>query len=418
MSNASEHGARMTETVLTPDILIAGAGIAGGTVAAGLRNRGYSVVQVEASDQPLDTARGDHLGPRVVETLDDWNLLDAFFAAGAEKRLGAKWVNRDGEVFFTSRMDDLPLPHPYYIVLNHDLIATTPLEVALNDPGYDYTLLRPANAKNYETGPDAGGGVTSLQVSTADGKAYLVKPRMTIGCDGRTSRVRAACDFKLVKSYDYERPFAVLFGPRGELQDPRNEITSYIGPSGGVSRIPRIQGQWKVGLAIDKAEILKWRATTNEQRQALLAERAPALKVMDTEVAGFYPVIRREYDRWVQGTTVLLGDACHTIHPARGQGMNFGIRCAAKLFSYLPEPKEMVNAELVAKRLAAYEADVKPDTDTQLGFNHERGLDMDYPGPERMAHEVPHLMAIAADPDEHFRYRMTMAGYADRLEAA
>ena len=56
----------MTTKVLTPDILIAGAGIAGAAIGAGLRNRGYSVVQVEASNQPLDTARGDHLGPRVV----------------------------------------------------------------------------------------------------------------------------------------------------------------------------------------------------------------------------------------------------------------------------------------------------------------------------------------------------------------
>ena len=147
----------MTAQTLTPDILIAGAGIAGATIAAGLRRRGYSVVQVEASNQPLDTARGDHLGPRVVETLADWNLLDAFFSAGAEKRLGAKWVTPDGEIIFHSAMDDLPLPHPYYIVLNHDLIATTPLEVARSDPDYEYTLLQPVAAKNYETSRKAGG---------------------------------------------------------------------------------------------------------------------------------------------------------------------------------------------------------------------------------------------------------------------
>ena len=403
---------------LEPDILIAGAGIAGATIAAGLRGRGYSVVQVEASDQPLDTARGDHLGPRVVDTLDDWNLLDAFFAAGAEKRLGAKWVTPEGELIFHSAMDDLPLPHPYYIVLNHDLIATTPLEVALNDSEYDYTLFHPVAAKNYKTSSDAGGGISTLHLTTPEGEDLTIKPRLTIGCDGRTSRVRAACGFQIAKSYDYERLFVVLFGPRGELQDPRNEITSYMSLKGGISRIPRMNGQWKIGMAIDKEDVIKWKNTTQQERKHLLAERAPVLEAMDTEVAGFYPVIRRETDHWVRGTTVLIGDACHTVHPARGQGMNFGIRCAARLFTYLPEPKDMAYAKLVAKQLAAYERDVKPLTDVQLDDNHQRGLVMDCQGPERMAAEIPELKAILQDPDAHFRYRMTMAGYADRLEAA
>ena len=309
---------RTQAKTLTPDILITGAGIAGATIAAGLRGRGYSVVQVEASDQPLDTARGDHLGPRVVETLADWNLLDAFFAAGAEKRLGAKWVAPDGEIVFTSRMDDLPIPYPYYIVLNHDLIATTALDVARTDTESDYTLFRPVTAKDFETGPAAGGGVTALHIVTPEGEDVTIRPRLTMACDGRTSRVRTACDFKVVKSYDYERLFVVLFGPRGELQDPRNEITFYMSDNGGVGRIPRMNGQWKIGIAIDKADVPRWKSSGQAERKRLLAERAPPLKVMDTEVVGFYPVIRRETDRWVQGTTVLLGDARHTVHPARG----------------------------------------------------------------------------------------------------
>ncbi|MBT7451663.1 MAG: hypothetical protein HN793_12585, partial [Rhodospirillaceae bacterium] len=139
-------------TTLQPDILIAGAGIAGATVAAGLRGRGYSVVHLEASTQPLDTARGDHLGPRVVETLANWDILDAFFAAGAEKRLGAKWLTPEGVVIMHSSIDDLPLPYPFYVVLNHDLIATTALDLAVTAADYDYTLFRPVAARDISTG--------------------------------------------------------------------------------------------------------------------------------------------------------------------------------------------------------------------------------------------------------------------------
>lgn len=407
-----------TEKILQPDILIAGAGIAGATIAAGLRRRGYAVVQLEASEQPLDTARGDHLGPKVVETLASWDILEAFFAAGAEKRLGAKWLTPDGELIMHSSMDDLPLPHPYYIVLNHDLIASTALNLALNEPGYDYTLFRPVAAKDIETSAEALGGVSAVHITTPEGDKVTIKPRMTLACEGRTSRIRNACGFTIAKTYDYERPFVVMFGPRGELQDPRNEIASYLSPRGGVGRIPRMGGQWKIGMAIDKAEIKDWKALDQDGRRRRIAERAPALEMLETEVAGFYPVIRRETDRWVQGTTVLVGDACHTVHPARGQGMNFGIRCAARLFDFLPDPSDMADAALVARQLAAYETAVKPITDAQLEDNHERGLNMDIPDAGRAEREIPELRAIAADPDAHFRYRMIMAGYPELLEPA
>lgn len=404
--------------ILHPDILIAGAGIAGATIAAGLRGRGYSVVQLEASEQVLDTARGDHLGPKVVETLAAWGILDAFFVAGAEKRLGAKWLTPDGEVILHSAMDDLPIPYPYFLVLNHDLIASTALDLALNAPDYDYTLFRPVAAKNIDTDADAHGGVSAVHITTPDGQPVTIKPKMTLACEGRTSRIRTACGFEVAKSYDYTRPFVVMFGPRGELQDPRNEIASYISPKGGVGRIPRIGGQWKIGMAIDKAEIKDWKALDQDGRRRRIAERAPALEMLETEVAGFYPVIRRETAHWTKGTTVLVGDACHTVHPARGQGMNFGIRCAARLFEFLPDPSDMADSALVTRQLAAYEAAVKPLTDLQLEDNHERGLNMDIPDAGRAEQEIPELRAIAADPNVNFRYRMTMAGYPELVEPA
>jgi 2-polyprenyl-6-methoxyphenol hydroxylase-like FAD-dependent oxidoreductase len=402
--------------ILNPHILIVGAGIAGATIAAGLRGRGYSVVHLEASEQPLDTARGDHLGPRVVETLADWNILEAFFAAGAEKRLGAKWLLPNGDLVLHSRMDDLPVPHPYYIVLNHDLIATTALDLARNDARYDYTLFRPVAARQITAGPEAHGGVSEVRIQSPEGMPVTIRPQMTIACDGRSSKVRSACGFEIAKTYDYEKMFVVLFGPRGELQDPRNELHSYMSLKGGVSRIPRMNGQWKVGLSITKGDIARWKATTSDQRKALLAERAPVLGDLETEIAGFYPVIRRETADWCKGTTVLVGDACHTIHPTRGQGMNFGIRCAAQLFDHLPKPADMADAALVSQYLKAYEAAVKPLTDPQLEDNHQSGLHTDAGGPERVEAEIPKLRAIADNPDASFRYRMTMAGYPDHLQ--
>ena len=51
--------------------------------------------------------------------------------------------------------------------------------------------------------------------------------------------------------------------------------------------------------------------------------------------------------------------------------MNFGIRCAAKLFDFLPEPKEMNNIELLMNRLKDFEESEKPIVDKQLEENHK-----------------------------------------------
>ncbi|MBP01273.1 MAG: hypothetical protein CMM25_00475 [Rhodospirillaceae bacterium] len=399
--------------IMRPNILIVGAGITGATVAAGLRKKGYSVVQLEASSESLDPARGDHLGPRVVETLQEWDILNAFMEAGAEKRLGARWYDCNGKLIMHAVTEDLPIPHKYYIVLNHDLIATTALNLALNEANYQYTLFRPMAARNIEKNQSLGGGVKQISIKGSDDRIIKIIPDMTIACDGRSSRIRKSCDFTIKKSYDYEKLFVVLFGPRGELQDTRNEVINYASEKGGVSRIPRANGQWKLGLSIDKSEVAYWKQSSQNERKKLLAERAPILSNMETEVAGFYPVIRRETDHWVSGTTVLLGDACHTIHPCRGQGMNFGIRCAQKLFNFLPKPNKMNCEHTVQNALLEYERQIKPHVDQQLEANHAIGLEMDLSKPQEDKNNL--LKKIAADKDSLFKYRMTMAGYADHL---
>lgn len=85
-------------TPLQTDVLIIGGGIAGPAVAAALRGRGLKTLLIERSAEPADTARGDHLQPRVCEVLDKWGVLPELFKAGAEKRLGSKWLSSAGDL--------------------------------------------------------------------------------------------------------------------------------------------------------------------------------------------------------------------------------------------------------------------------------------------------------------------------------
>ena len=67
-----------TEEIVTTDILIVGAGIAGTALAARLAPLGWNITLVERSAAALDTARGDHLQPYTAELLDRRGLLTRF----------------------------------------------------------------------------------------------------------------------------------------------------------------------------------------------------------------------------------------------------------------------------------------------------------------------------------------------------
>jgi 2-polyprenyl-6-methoxyphenol hydroxylase-like FAD-dependent oxidoreductase len=58
------------------DVLIVGGGIAGAALACALSDTGLSILLIDRSDRPLDTARGDHLQPRTLEILREWGILD------------------------------------------------------------------------------------------------------------------------------------------------------------------------------------------------------------------------------------------------------------------------------------------------------------------------------------------------------
>lgn len=403
-------------TTLPCDVLIVGAGIAGSAVACALRDRNLRIVQVETSTRPLDTARGDHLQCAVVEILDRWGALPALFAAGAEKRHAARYVTDRGAPILDVDYSSLDIPHPYYLYLHHELLAATFLALAAEAPGYQ--LFRGVRARDFDVSAQ---GVRALEFELpqalpapegfSPGQRLRLEPRLVIGADGRSSRVREALGFTSVQ-HEYQSPVVLQLAPRGpEDRDPRNPLTMFVGPKGSISRIPRAFGGWKVGTTIAKSELGFWKQASRAQRQAAVAELAPELETLELELAGFYPVKLLNTHRWTLGNTVLVGDACHAMHPARGQGMNVSIRCLADLVTRLPEASDFAVAGAVEAALAAYESATKPGVERVLAENHALGAARDVRSAARGEQMSAQLRRIQDDPQRLAAYTLGAAGY-------
>lgn len=385
------------------DLAIVGGGIAGPALAAALADSGQRIVLIERSAEPLDTARGDHLQPVTCESLERWGVLEMLLAQGAERRLGAHWQTAGGESVLQVRVDDLPIPHPYFLYLNHEKISAVLLERAAQNP--HFKLLRPGTARVVRdaVAPSQHGVV----VEQADTR-ITIKPGCVAITDGRASRCRKALGIE-ARTHNYTNPLLVMFAPR-TFDDARNDVQVYLTALGIISVVPRMAGQWKIGFPVPRAALAEWTQASSEELGRRLTEFVPALEGIAPHMAGTYPVAMVNAERWADGNCILLGDACHALHPGQSQGMNVALRSVASLTECLRGANFSTNGA-VAAVLAEFEAQHRPEIDARLEDNHARGLQMDQMDAAGVERTRQALSAVAASPEKTRAYCTNAAGY-------
>lgn len=390
------------------DVLIVGGGIAGSALACALRDSGYWVVLVEQRKGRQDTARGDHLQPCTVDALAHWGALDRFFERGAGRRVGHEFRTPAGEALLSADYSELPIAHPYFLVCNHDLIAEIFLDLA--SAGSNFDLFRPASALDFKV---VDGRIRSLKLRVAD-EDIVVKPHLVVGADGSSSIVRKILGFETVE-HVYRQPMLALLGPRPPRLKPDNYLFRYSGPEGVLVIQQRMEGQAKVTLSVGAEGISWWKNATREERGCVLARRAEVLKGWDFEIAGFYPLRMIHAPEYVRGNAVLVGDAAHSIHPARGQGLNLGISCLPTLIKCLPDVSEVSSAEKVRQALLSYRRMMKPLLDRVVARNHqaamEREAGMNEDGAAFIAKQNAHILEIANRPELRRMHLLEVTGY-------
>lgn len=394
----------MTDSHIETDVLIIGGGIAGPALACVLRESALKVMLVEKSDAPLDTARGDHLQPITCEILERWGVLDDLFRNGAEKRCNSIWQTPDGEQLMNSAIGELDIPHPYFAFLNHEKISEIFLSAAAHSPHFE--MIRPIRNWWLEESLDRNAHV---RIGLNDGSERRVIARLLAGADGRASRTRKLMEIG-TETYHYQNPIGVLFADCAESDPPRN-LRVFVNDSRMVSVIPRTGGGCKIGIPMSPNEVSEWRQADSETLERRLSSMIPALHIKNVRFGDVYPPIYLQTERWVQENVVLIGDACHAMHPARSQGMNIAIRCIDTLATQLTKGTSPLHPDFVRRTLIDYENEVRPQIDPVLRDNHRRGLEMDGMEDDGYAKLVESMRRLQSDAQALHRYTMNAAGY-------
>ncbi len=388
---------------INTEVLIIGGGVAGSAAACALSKKGYEVLLLEKSEKPQDTARGDHLQPAVCEILGKWDVLDRFFKSGAKKRAGSLWFDEDANFLMDANVSKLNIPEPYFMFMNHEDISGVFVSAA--EENLNFSFMCPiVSCAHIETNDEE----SVFEIKSKDGAIKTVATKMIMIADGVASNMGRYFKFERT-SFRYERALAVLFSDEYKADD-FNNLRTYLTDRGIVTMIPRAKGGCKIGLTINRDEIKSWKKMSPEEYQDFIGQLVPTYKNLKMYSAGIYPPSMIIAENWSKENIVLIGDACHGLHPGRSQGMNTTIKCVDHLLGLLP-PKESFEKKSVAKSLEQYQKEMKSNINELLEANHSMGLSMDSFDRKSKVDEIEKFKLLEQNKEAGHNYRMKSAGY-------
>jgi 2-octaprenyl-6-methoxyphenol hydroxylase len=350
----------MAET-FDADVIIAGAGMAGATLALALARAGLTPVLIDP--QPFEAQLAPTFDGRAsavaYAAFRQWRALGAGEALAAQCQRIEQILVTDGRAPGAAAAP----PHGFFLRFDAAEIADTDdgeplgymlenrhiragLAAAVGEAGV--RVLAPAKVAAVRTEARAA------SVELADGR--VLSAPLVVGAEGRGSVVRRAAGIGAV-GWDYKQTGVVA---TVRLSRPHHGTAyEYFLPSGPFAILPlpgdRASLVWTE--SVERGEAL--RTARPEVFHAHLQRRIGDL-LGPAEVEGqvfTYPLALQIAERFAAPRVALLGDAAHGVHPIAGQGLNLGLKGAAALAETIVDAARLgedIGSSVVLERYARW----------------------------------------------------------------
>jgi len=305
----------------THDVVVAGAGVVGATLACALAGSGLRVALAGAEP----AARGP--GPRRVlaltraseQVFTHLNAWDGMQGRGASvfREMDVWDAGSTGRVHFDST--EVGEPHLGHIVESGVVVSALLERIA---QAADVECLPEARVETFER--DAN--VVTVRLEGGES----LRARLLVGADGAASHVRAAAGIEQA-SLKYDQR-AIVAEVRTAMPHRETAWQRFL-PSGPLAFLPLADGRCSIVWSCDEeraAELLAF-GDDDFRRELAGAFEFRLGEVTECGPRVSFPLVAAHVRSYAQPRLVLAGDAAHTIHPLAGQGANLGIADAATL---------------------------------------------------------------------------------------
>jgi 2-polyprenyl-6-methoxyphenol hydroxylase-like FAD-dependent oxidoreductase len=307
-----------------PEILVIGAGVAGGAFAAVMARAGRSVLLLEITPEHRDVVRGEFIAPWGVAEAQDLGLYDLYVQAGAHHtdRLGIFDEDLDPDIAETQAIDFRSLPQPRPLAIGHPKLCSLLDEAAV---AAGARLLRGVRRTHVTPG--------SPPVVTFEhqGEAQEVRPRLVVAADGRHGPTRKQIGVPLAADPLHHWNMGVLV----DRLDDWPEDLNALGVEGWrfYAVFPQGGGRARVYLAVDAAlrERMMGPDGPDNMLKAFEGLRSAPFAgcIARGKAAGLafgYPNNDTWTDEPYTEGVVLIGDAAGHNDPIIGQGLSLAHR--------------------------------------------------------------------------------------------
>lgn len=333
------------------EVLIVGAGIAGVALALAMGRKGRQVVLIERSKQFPNIPKGDFLQPVTIDLLDKLGVLPEVTKHCAHVAR-VNYGTLGGVNCFTGSYEEMDMPVRYALNGDHHHIHQSLFNAIEEMP----------NVRFYP-GMNAGKllftdhYVSGIEADSA-GKTVRIGSKILVGSDGIKSKIRDQLGLKY-HLYPYEEKMAKMFAfTFHDVTQTREEASFFFGEGVSCGVFPLPGQRLRIYLALRKDIWQLIREDGIESLRGMLLSLCPHLQQVISQIVDFkqvqsIPAYYLHTEKWAINGAVLLGDACHALSPALGQGMNLAIQGAVELSNTLEEA--LINDDCSESQLRLYE---------------------------------------------------------------
>lgn len=313
---------------------VVGGGPGGMMLSLLLARNGVQVTLLEAHKDFDRDFRGDTIHPAILEILDEIGLAEPLHQLRHTKIYGPTLRAANGS-FSPIDFRRLKTKFPYIM-----LVPQTKFLEFLAAEAKKYPEFRLRMVANVDSLIEENGVVRGVRYQGTDGR-HEVRALLTVGADGRFSKVRHLAGFVPLKT---SPPMDILWFRLPHL--PSDQASDRVRGGFGNGRILAVFDRydyWQVGYVFPKGRYQELRAAGLEALRNSIVEIEPQFtehvkSLTDWHECSLLSVESSRCPVWYKPGMLLIGDAAHVMSPVGGVGINYAVQDATVAANLLTKP--------------------------------------------------------------------------------